>query len=131
MRRGQLGLAGRRRIGAGTGEFGKLPGYMQRIAFTMKLLRGFEAEYRRRHDAIWPELSALLRDTGIHDYSIFLDEETLTLFAYLQIANAQQLDQLPQEPVMQSWWAYMKDIMESNSDYSPVTVALKEVFYHE
>ena len=104
---------------------------MQRVAFTMKLLPGFEAEYQRRHDAIWPELSALLRDMGIHDYSIFLDEETLTLFAYLRIANTQQLDLLPQEPVMQRWWAYMKDIMESNSDYSPVTVALKEVFYHE
>ena len=104
---------------------------MQRIAFTMRLLPGFEAEYQRRHDAIWPELSALLRDMGIHDYSIFLDEETLTLFAYLRIANTQQLDLLPQEPVMQRWWAYMKDIMESNSDYSPVTVALKEVFYHE
>ena len=102
---------------------------MQRIAFTMRLLPGFEAEYQRRHDAIWPELSALLRDTGIHDYSIFLDEETLTLFAYFRIADAQLLDQLPQKPVMQRWWAYMKDIMESNPDHSPVTVALKEVFY--
>jgi L-rhamnose mutarotase len=103
---------------------------MQRIAFTMKLLPGFEAEYQRRHDAIWPELTALLRDTGIHDYSIFLEPETLTLFASLQIADSQKLDLLPQAPVMQRWWAYMKDIMESNPDHSPVTVALKEVFYH-
>jgi L-rhamnose mutarotase len=113
------------------GNFGKLPGYMQRIAFTMRLLPGFEAEYQRRHDAIWPELSALLRDTGIHEYSIFLAPENLTLFAYLQIADSQKLDLLPQEPVMQRWWAYMKDIMESNPNHSPVTVALKEVFYHE
>ena len=104
---------------------------MQRIAFTMRLLPGFEAEYQRRHDAIWPELSALLRDTGIHEYSIFLAPENLTLFAYLQIADSQKLDLLPQEPVMQRWWAYMKDIMESNPNHSPVTVALKEVFYHE
>jgi L-rhamnose mutarotase len=104
---------------------------MQRIAFTMKLLPGYEAEYQQRHDAICPELSALLRDTGIHDYSIFLAPETLTLFAYLQIADSQKLDLLPQEPVMQRWWAYMKDIMESNPNHSPVTVALKEVFYHE
>jgi L-rhamnose mutarotase len=102
---------------------------MQRIAFTMKLLPGFETEYRRRHDAIWPELTALLQDTGIHDYSIFLDAKTRTLFAYLQIANAKKLDELPQEPVMQRWWAYMKDIMESNPDHSPVTVTLREVFY--
>ena len=104
---------------------------MQRIAFTMKLLPGFETEYRRRHDAIWPELTALLRDTGIHDYSIFLAPETLILFAYLQIADAQKLDELPQQPVMQRWWAYMKDIMESNPDHSPVTIPLQEIFYHE
>ena len=97
----------------------------------MKLLPGFEAEYQQRHEAIWPELSALLRDTGIQEYSIFLAPGTLTLFAYLQITDSQKLDLLPQEPVMQRWWAHMKDIMESNSDYSPVTVALKEVFYHE
>ena len=102
---------------------------MQRIAFTMKLLPGFEAEYQRRHDAIWPELTELLRDTGIHDYSIFLEPETLTLFACLQIVDGNKLGLLPQEPVMQRWWAYMKDIMESNPDHSPVTVALREVFY--
>ena len=104
---------------------------MQRIAFTMRLLPGFEGEYRRRHDAIWPELSALLRETGIHDYSIFLAPQTLTLFAYLQIADNQKLDLLPQEPVMQRWWTYMKDIMESNPDHSPVTVTLQEIFHHE
>jgi len=104
---------------------------MQRIAFTMKLLPGFEAEYRRRHDALWPELTALLRDTGIHDYSIFLEPETLTLFACLQIVDSNKLELLRQEPVMQRWWAYMKDIMESNPDHSPVTVTLQEIFYHE
>ena len=104
---------------------------MQRIAFTMKLLPGFEAEYQRRHDAIWPELTALLRDTGIHEYSIFLAPGTLTLFACLQIVDSHKLDLLPREPVMQRWWAYMKDIMESNPDHSPVTVALREVFYHQ
>ena len=97
----------------------------------MKLLPGFEAEYQRRHDAIWPELTALLRDTGIHDYSIFLEAETLTLFACLQIVDRHKLDLLRQEPVMQRWWAYMKDIMESNPDHSPVTVTLQEIFYHE
>jgi L-rhamnose mutarotase len=104
---------------------------MQRIAFTMKLLPGFEAEYQRRHDAIWPELTALLRDTGIHDYSIFLEPETLTLFARLQIVDSHKMELLRQEPVMQRWWAYMKDIMESNPDHSPVTVTLQEIFYHE
>ena len=102
---------------------------MQRIAFTMKLHPGFEAEYRRRHAAIWPGLSALLFNTGIREYSIFLDEASLILFAYLQIDDAVKLDDLPAHPVMREWWDYMKDIMETNEDDSPVVISLKEVFY--
>jgi L-rhamnose mutarotase len=102
---------------------------MHRLAFTMKLYKGFEEEYRRRHAAIWPELQKLLHETGIREYSIFLDEQTLTLFGVLQIADPQQLDTLPAHPVMKRWWAYMQDIMESNPDHSPVTTPLKEVFY--
>ena len=95
----------------------------------MKLHRGFEEEYRRRHTAIWPELRTLLHDTGIREYSIFLDEQTHTLFAVLQTDDPKQLDRLPEHPVMQRWWDYMKDIMETNEDNSPVVISLKEVFY--
>ena len=102
---------------------------MQRIAFVMKLHAGKEEEYRRRHDAIWPELTALLHDTGIREYSIFLEEATGTLFAVLQVADPRQLDTLPAQAVMQRWWSYMQDIMESNPDHSPVTQPLKEIFY--
>lgn len=102
---------------------------MQRIAFIMKLHPGNEAEYRRRHATIWPELSALLHDTGIREYSIFLEEETLQLFACLRIDDAARLDELPAQPVMRRWWDYMKDLMETNADHSPVTRPLREVFY--
>jgi L-rhamnose mutarotase len=102
---------------------------MQRIAFTMKLHPGFEAEYRRRHAAIWPGLAALLHNTGIREYSIFLDEASLILFAYLRIEEVVKLDDLPAHPVMREWWDHMKDIMETNPDHSPVTKELKEVFY--
>ena len=102
---------------------------MKRIAFTMQLHAGCEAEYKRRHDAIWPELSSLLRKAGIQEYSIFLDEETLVLFGYLRIEDPAKLDLLPAEAVMQKWWIYMKDIMDSHPDHSPVTKPLKEVFY--
>lgn len=104
---------------------------MQRIAFTMKLFPGYEAEYRRRHAAIWPELSALLHEAGVRDYSIFLDPRTLTLFAYMQVADNRKLNELSREPVMQRWWDFMKDIMETHPDRSPVTIALEEVFYLE
>jgi L-rhamnose mutarotase len=102
---------------------------MQRVAFKMQLFKGQEKEYRKRHDEIWPELSELLKKTGVQDYSIFLDESTNSLFGVLQIDNPVKLDELPAHPVMQKWWAYMKDIMESNPDNSPVSIPLKEVFY--
>ena len=102
---------------------------MQRIGFKMKVFKGSEEEYKKRHDAIWPELKTLLKETGVEDYSIFLDEDTNSLFGVLKIENALNLDELPDHPVMKQWWAYMKDIMESNSDNSPVAVPLKEVFY--
>lgn len=102
---------------------------MQRIAFTMKLHAGFETEYKRRHNAIWPELQALLKEKGVEDYSIFLDEATNILFGYLRIPDAAALDTLPHTEIMQRWWAYMKDIMDTNEDNSPVSIPLKEVFY--
>lgn len=102
---------------------------MHRIAFKMKLFRGQEAEYQKRHDTIWPELKSLLKTTGIHSYSIFLDEETDILFGVLDIEDPIKLDELPGHPVMKKWWNYMKDIMETNEDESPVSVRLKEVFY--
>lgn len=102
---------------------------MHRIAFKMKLFKGCEDEYKKRHDALWPELQSLLMQAGIKDYSIFLDEETNILFGYLTITDKTKLDDLPKEPVMQKWWAYMKDIMETNDDNSPINIPLKEVFY--
>jgi len=100
-----------------------------RHAFTMKLFPGQEAEYQRRHDAIWPELSDLLKETGIEEYSIFLDPGTLVLFGVLQIDDPDRLDDLPSHPVMRKWWDYMADIMDTNPDHSPVSQPLKEVFY--
>jgi L-rhamnose mutarotase len=101
----------------------------QRVAFKMKLIKGFEAEYLKRHDGIWPELQLLLKDAGICEYAIFLEEETGNLFGFLKIHDTVKLDELPSYPVMQQWWDYMSDIMETNPDHSPVSIPLKEVFY--
>jgi L-rhamnose mutarotase len=102
---------------------------MQRVAFKMKLFIGQEAEYKRRHDELWPELNSLLKENGIKDYSIFLDESTNSLFGVLNIDDAKKLDELHHHPVMKKWWEYMKDIMETNPDNSPVSIPLQEVFY--
>lgn len=102
---------------------------MERVAFKMKLFKGKEAEYKKRHDEIWPELAELLKEKGVQEYSIFLDEPTSFLFGVLKIPDGKRLDELPDQAIMKKWWAYMKDIMESNPDNSPVSVPLKEVFY--
>lgn len=100
-----------------------------RNAFKMKLKPGFETEYKKCHDEIWPELATLLSESGIRDYSIFLDEETLTLFAVQKIAPDFNPDYLPNHPIVKKWWAYMADIMETNPDNSPISIPLKEVFH--
>ncbi|MEO6456040.1 MAG: L-rhamnose mutarotase [Ginsengibacter sp.] len=102
---------------------------MHRIAIKMKLIKGFEEEYRKRHNEIWPELKQLLKETGISDYSIFLDDGTNSLFAVLKVTDPTHLTNLPGHSLMQKWWDYMKDIMETNEDNSPVNIPLKEVFY--
>lgn len=102
---------------------------MIRNAFKMKLKPGFEAEYKKRHDEIWPELASLLSETGIQDYSIFLDEETLILFAVQKISADFDFDLLPNHSIVKKWWAYMGDIMETNADNSPKATGLKEVFH--
>jgi L-rhamnose mutarotase len=56
---------------------------MERIGFAMQLLPGAEAEYRRRHAAVWPEMLAELRAAGARNYSIFLRGDDL--FGYLEV----------------------------------------------
>lgn len=102
---------------------------MTRVAFKMQLFPDQKTEYKKRHDEIWPELVLLLKDNGIQEYSIFLDESTSSLFGCLKVSDPALLDDLPSHPVMQKWWAYMGDIMESNPDNSPVSTPLEEVFY--
>jgi L-rhamnose mutarotase len=103
----------------------------EKIAFRMFLNPGQADEYKRRHDAIWPELSQLLKDAGVSDYSIYLDEPHHVLFAVLRRTPGHTMDALPAHPVMQRWWAYMADIMRSNADGSPVVEPLPCMFHME
>jgi L-rhamnose mutarotase len=98
-------------------------------AFRMKLKPGATAEYKRRHDEIWPELKQLLIEAGIHDYSIFLDEEDMHLFAVLKLKEIHKRDLLPGHPVMRRWWDYMRDLMYTQPDGSPIEWPLTPVFH--
>jgi len=104
---------------------------MKRVAFKMKLKSGYEKEYKKRHDEIWPELAEELSKAGVSDYSIFLDEDTNILFAVHKLSDSNTADKLPQTAIVKKWWAFMADIMDVNPDNSPVVVGLKEVFHQD
>jgi len=104
-------------------------GKLFRNAFKMRLKPGCKAEYKKRHDEIWPELSQTLTDAGISDYSIYLDEETDTLFAFQKLTPNHTAHDLPKNPIVRKWWDYMADIMDYNSDNTPVAIHLEEMFH--
>ena len=104
---------------------------MEQIAFGMKLLPNKKEEYKKRHDEIWPELVKLLHESGISDYSIFLDEESSTLFAVLRRTKDHMMDSLPEKEVMKKWWRFMGDIMITNSDGSPMVKNMDCMFHLE
>jgi len=102
---------------------------MKREAFKMYLKAGFEAEYERRHNALWPEVKELLSKNGVFDYSIYWDKETNILFAFQKTEGNESSQDLGKLAIIQKWWDYMADIMEVNPDNSPISVPLKEVFH--
>lgn len=102
---------------------------MIRKACKMKLFHGNEEEYQRRHAEIWPEMKKMIRENGISNYSIFWDSETDHLFSYMEVEEGKEEQALAANELRNKWWDYMKDIMETNPDNSPVSVSLEEVFH--
>ena len=97
--------------------------------FKMKLFPGMEEEYKKRHDALWPEMVEMIHEYGGSNYSIFLDRETNTLFGYLEIESEEKWAKSADTEICRRWWHYMADIMDTNPDESPVSVDLVPVFH--
>ncbi len=102
---------------------------MIRKAFAMSVDPDSQEEYQRRHSPIWPELAETLKAHGVHNYSIFLHPETHQLFGYVEVESEERWNTIAQTEVCRRWWAFMKDIMPSHQDNSPVSVELPEVFH--
>ena len=102
---------------------------MIRKAFLMTLRPGQQEEYERRHNPIWPELQAALKQHGVNNYSIFLDRRNDRLFAYVEIESEQLWQQIATSQSCRRWWSHMKDLMVTNADDSPVAIVLDEVFH--
>ncbi|MBR5157453.1 MAG: L-rhamnose mutarotase [Clostridia bacterium] len=95
----------------------------------MKLYKGMEEEYEKRHNALWEEMKDMIHEYGGKNYTIFLDKETLTLFGYIEIESEEKWSESADTEVCRKWWDYMADIMETNPDNSPVSVDLVKVFH--
>jgi len=102
---------------------------MRRHGFKMKLKHGQAAEYKKRHDQIWPELLVLLRAHGVRDYHIYHDEETDILFAVQHQTADATPDELPTDPLMRKWFDHMSDIMETDETGAPIMTPIVEVFH--
>ena len=100
-----------------------------RKGFKMKLFPGMEEEYKRRHDALWPEMKEMIKEYGGSNYSIFLDPETLVLYGYIEIESEERWAKSADTEECRRWWHYMADIMETNPDESPVSVDLLPFFH--
>lgn len=101
----------------------------EKHAFKMQLNPGMAAEYKKRHDEIFPELVVALREAGVKDYSIHLDEETNILFGVLWRKVDHTMADLPNHPIMQRWWAHMADVMATNDKNEPLSTELKPMFW--
>jgi L-rhamnose mutarotase len=102
---------------------------MIRKAFLMKVRPTAHDEYRRRHDAIWPELASTLREHGVSSYSIFLDLQRSLLFAHVELESVERWNAIADTAICRRWWAFMRDLMETHPDDSPVSEELVEVFH--
>lgn len=102
---------------------------MIRKAFKMSVHPGAHEEYERRHTPIWRELADTLRAHGVRNYSIFLDPVTHDLFAYVEVESEARWEAIARTEVCRRWWKYMRDVMPTNPDHSPRSIALREVFH--
>ena len=104
---------------------------MIRKAFAMSVYPEQIGAYEKRHNPIWPELEQTLKEHGVSTYTIFLHPGTHQLFGYAEFENEEEWNSVARTDVCQRWWAYMKEIMPSNPDNSPVSIELREVFHIE
>lgn len=103
----------------------------ERVGFAMRVHPGREAEYRRRHEAVWPDLLADLKAAGVENYSIFMRGQDL--FAYLEVTDFERFTEaMGRSEANARWQREMDDLIDPLTD--PETGfhrRLAEVFHLE
>lgn len=102
---------------------------MTRKTFTMHVYPDQVAEYIKRHNPIWPELAAILKSHGVHNYSIHLADDGTTLFGYAEIESEARWAAIADTDVCKRWWTAMAPLMRTNPDDSPESEPLRELFH--
>ncbi len=105
---------------------GPLPG-SESVAFCLRLRPGSEAEYRRRHDALWPEMQQALLGAGLLHYEIHLEPGSGLLFAFMVRRIDHSMDTLPDNPAWQRWQRHMADLLVQDNGL-PMRVPLQRMF---
>lgn len=106
----------------------RLPDNVETLSFVLRLKPGAEAEYRRRHDELWPEMRALLEASGIVHYEISLHAATNMLFAFIVRRRDHAMDRIPEHPVGKRWRVHMADILETVDGVVPRVEPLERMF---
>ncbi len=104
---------------------------MIRKAVMFQAKPGMAAEYEKRHNPIWAELEAALKEHGASNYSIFLHEPTGRLFGYVEIEDEAKFARIAETDVCRRWWRYMTEVLECENDCSTKgkEEPLREVFH--
>lgn len=101
----------------------------KRKCFKMKLYKGFENEYKIRHNNLWPEMKEMIHKYGGSNYSIYIDSETNYLYGFIELENEELWNESAETEICKKWWEYMATLMETNEDNSPVSTDLELMFY--
>ena len=88
---------------------------MKNYAWVLEVRPGYEEEYKKRHDEIWPEMVDMLREAGLRNYNIF--RHGLTLFGYFETEDLKKsINHIAKSEVNKKWAEFMAPIMKVDID---------------
>ena len=91
--------------------------------------RVLEAEYRRRHDEIWPELVDVIRGSGVRNYSLFRRGTQVIAYCECEPDVATAFGKIGATEVNARWSAWFEDVIVSLTDEDGNLFVAEEVWH--